>query len=285
MSIRTREFAESEAADYLITPRAGDDKYTHGVVGFVTGSEQYPGAAVLGVSAALHTGVGMVRFLSEAAPTELVLQRHPEVVCRDGRAHAWVLGSGVDPGQRSDETAERMLTALASNAVCVLDAGALDLVNRVTGMAVITPHAQELSRLFAEAGVEVSAPQLVDEPARWSAEAADRWGVCVLLKGHNTVIAAPGESSVFLPPSGSEWLATAGTGDVLAGALGAIVATVAARYEADGVEFTISTVAACAATAAVLHAKASRSISAPFTTLELADALGSARRALEVTGR
>lgn len=280
MSLNTRTFDEVDASAYLVVPGVNDDKYTHGVVGFVTGSQEYPGAAVLGVSAALRTGVGMVRFLSEAAPTELVLHAHPEVVCRDGRVNAWVLGSGVDQAQRTAVMTDRMFAALASHAPCVLDAGALDLVDRAFDSAIITPHAHELARMFTAAGQRVSADEVAAEPVRWAKTAADRWNVCVLLKGHTTVIASPGETSVLMPTSGSEWLATAGTGDVLAGALGAVLATVATRCETLGDAFNPEILAGCAATAATLHAKASQSISAPFTALELAQALSVARRAL-----
>lgn len=281
MSISTRKFDEVDASVYLVAPGVNDDKYTRGVVGFVTGSQQYPGAAVLGVSAALRTGVGMVRFLSEAVPTALVLQSHPEVVCRDGRVNAWVLGSGVDQSQRTAVMTERMLAALASHAPCVLDAGALDLVDRACGPTVVTPHAHELARMFTAAGQLVSPDDVATDSVRWAKTAADRWNVCVLLKGHTTVIALPGETSVLMPTSGSEWLATAGTGDVLAGALGAVLATVAARCETLRVAFTAETLAGCAATAATLHAKASQSIAAPFTALELAQALSVARRTLD----
>src|SRR6185503_18181228 len=61
-------------------PGDDDDKYSRGVVGFVTGSASYPGAAVLGVEAAARTGVGMIRYLGPGRPTRLVLQRRPEVV-------------------------------------------------------------------------------------------------------------------------------------------------------------------------------------------------------------
>lgn len=282
MSIHTSAFRDADAAEFLIVPRAEDDKYTRGVVGFVTGSPEYPGAAVLGVSAALHTGAGMVRFNSDAAVASLVLQRHPEVVCRAGRAHAWVLGSGVDHLTRSGDAVERMLAALDSQVPCVLDAGALDLVTRVTGPAVITPHASELARLFAANGVTVTAHEVAADPATWAKVAADKWNVCVLLKGHTTVIAVPNDDTVLMPPHGSEWLATAGTGDVLAGALGAILATVSARSAAHDASPSLDThaIAGCAATASTLHAKASRALAAPFTAVELATGLSAARRAL-----
>jgi hydroxyethylthiazole kinase-like uncharacterized protein yjeF len=224
----------------------------------------------------------MVRFVSDAAPTDLVLQRHPEVVCREGRADAWVLGSGIDQDSRSATATNRIREALESQAPCVIDAGALDLVNHATGPTVITPHANELARMLVASGRAVTRDDIAADPVTWAKTAAHEWDVCVLLKGHTTVIAAPGDGDVILPPSGSEWLATAGTGDVLAGALGAVLATSAARHAHEGGTTPLDpdTVTRCAAAAATLHARASRTLAAPFTALELASALSAARRSL-----
>src|SRR6185312_9288269 len=90
-------FGPGQAARWIAVPGPGDDKYARGVVGFVTGSAPYPGAAVLGVEAAARTGVGMIRYLGPGRATRLVLQRRPEAVTVDGRVQAWVLGSGQDP--------------------------------------------------------------------------------------------------------------------------------------------------------------------------------------------
>ena len=85
-----------DAARVLRRPTAPDDKYSRGVLGIRTGSDQYPGAAVLGVEAAWRTGLGMVRYLGPSVPTSLVLQRRPETVTADGRVQAWLIGSGTD---------------------------------------------------------------------------------------------------------------------------------------------------------------------------------------------
>ena len=79
-------FGPEQATRWIAVPGVDDDKYARGVVGFVTGSSQYPGAAVLGVEAAAHAGVGMIRYLGPGRPTRLVLQRRPEAVTADGRA-------------------------------------------------------------------------------------------------------------------------------------------------------------------------------------------------------
>src|SRR3982750_3074821 len=98
------DFGPAEARAGVTVPGPDDDKYSRGVLGFATGSSRYPGAAVLGVEAALHTGVGMVRYLGPGRPTRLVLQRRPEAVTASGRVQAWVLGSGQDESDRDDAT-------------------------------------------------------------------------------------------------------------------------------------------------------------------------------------
>ena len=107
-------FGSGRRRRWIAVPGPDDDKYSRGVLGVVTGSARYPGAAVLGVEAALHTGVGMVRYLGAGRPTRLVLRQRPEAVTTDGRVQAWVLGSGQDAdGARRADTALLLETALA----------------------------------------------------------------------------------------------------------------------------------------------------------------------------
>lgn len=239
-------------------PGEHDDKYTRGVLGVITGSAMYPGAAVLGVEAAAHTGVGMIRYLGEAR--ELVLQRRPEVVTANGRVQAWLLGSGMD---HVDRQLDPLLRALAQKVPVVLDGGALDLHDRAAGPVVITPHHGELARLLGVARDDVSA-----DPAGFARRTADQLGVTVLLKGHTSYIAGPRMS--LSAASAPTWLATAGAGDALAGILGALVATHAAAIADVPTEL-----ARLAATAAVLHglAAARASGGGPLTILGLTAAL------------
>ena len=120
---------QADAAAWIAVPGPDDDKYSRGVLGLVTGSERYPGAAVLGAEAALHTGVGMLRYLGGAR--DAVLARRPEAVTAEGRVQAWVLGSGIDPDDPL--LGERMRAALAEGVPTVLDAGALDLAGDASG--------------------------------------------------------------------------------------------------------------------------------------------------------
>ncbi len=209
-----------EHLSYLLhQPQPGDDKYSRGVVGFVTGSERFPGAAILGVTAAMRTGVGMVRHVAPASVANLLLEVRPEVVAGFGRAQAWVLGSGV-PVDDEVQVAN-ILEAASQTCPLVLDAGALELVDYlslVRQTCILTPHAGELARLLDRFGKHFD----LDYEAVVAAAAITNQ--VVILKGNTTLIADPhGEVRAVGPNSTA--LATAGTGDVLAGILGALLAT------------------------------------------------------------
>ena len=214
-----QEFGSADAREWIAVPTPDDDKYSRGVLGFVTGSARYPGAAVLGVEAALHTGVGMVRYLGPGRPTRLVLARRPEAVTTDGRVQAWVLGSGQDAGERDDGSGDLSAAALGQDVPVVLDSGALDLSSTATGPVVLTPHAGELATLL---GVDRAA--ITADPDGSAVRAAAELKATVLLKGHTSCIATP-EGSLLCVTAPTTWLATAGSGDALAGILGALVAT------------------------------------------------------------
>jgi len=264
-----------ETRGQIAVPGPDDDKYSRGVLGVVTGSARYPGAAVLGVEAALRTGVGMVRYLGHERPTDLVLRRRPEAVAVPGRVQAWLLGSGMDADSRDAATAELLETAVSSGLPAVLDAGALDLLPRLSGPAVITPHAGELSRLLGIDRAEITA-----DPASAAERAAGELGVTVLLKGHSTHVAAP-DGTRLVAASAPAWLATAGSGDALGGVLGALVATHSGSITTGGPEL-----ARLAASAAVLHGMAGRSAGrgGPLVVLELAEGVsGVIARLLEAS--
>lgn len=122
-----------DARHRIAVPTAADDKYSRGVLGVITGSDRYPGAAMLGVEAALRTGVGMARYLGGERASAVVLQRRPEVVASMGRVQAWLVGSGMDAGDRDDQTGDLLATAFGQGLPMVVDAGALDLIDTATG--------------------------------------------------------------------------------------------------------------------------------------------------------
>jgi hydroxyethylthiazole kinase-like uncharacterized protein yjeF len=207
-------------------PGPASDKFSGGLVGIVAGSPGYPGAAVLSVGGAVRTRPGMVRYAGVQA--EPVLARWPEVVAAvtpadAGKVQAWVVG----PGLGTEGQSIALLRWVLSQDVPVLvDADGLTIlaalpsllsVRRRSGqVTVLTPHDREFARVFPdiELGDRLAAVR----------RAARESGATVLLKGHRTLIAEPGgQTAVNL--SGSSWLATAGSGDVLSGVIGSLLAT------------------------------------------------------------
>lgn len=258
-----REWTARDAGGVLRMPTAASHKYSRGVVALRTGSPAYPGAAVLGAEGAARAGAGMVRWIGHPDVARLVLQRRPETVIGEGRTHAWVLGSGVDARTRPDDVRAAMIDALRSGAPVVVDAGALDLAAEARGPIVVTPHEGELREVRIPLGLGVDDVEgedpLADRLRRGFEErllvvreTAVALGGVVLLKGASTIVAAPtGWWTVVR--AGTPWLATAGTGDVLAGAIGAVAAGEGARGPVE-----TDRLARIAATGAWLHGHAGR---------------------------
>lgn len=267
-----QEWTAADAAKWIVAPVADDDKYSRGVLGVVAGSPEYPGAAVLAVEAAHRAGLGMVRYTGPRAVRTAVLARRPETVTAPGRVQAWLVGSGIDMGRRSFMLMGDLQGSLASGLPVVLDAGALDLVGTHTAPTVITPHARELAALLASREIDTSIAQVREAPAEWAIRAAKELGVAVLLKGAVTHICDP-DGDRYTVTAPTHWLASAGTGDVLGGILGALVATHHERI-ADDAEVLTSV----AATAAWVHGEAARRATAavgggPITALDVAEAI------------
>lgn len=216
-----------DAAACIIVPSALDHKYSRGTLGVITGSAQYPGAAVLTTSAAIATGLGALRFHSNSGLAHLVLHQNPEALVQPGPVTAWLAGSGINSKRYSDITTwqrHRWFTLLQKQSVpTVLDAGALHLAGSLEQPTLITPHAGELSKLLAQRGIIASAELIEADPRQWALRASEALAVTVLLKGSQTVIAQ--DSYIIDLPTSTPWLATAGSGDVLAGIIGALVAT------------------------------------------------------------
>ena len=227
MTRTVKKWSGKDAAQCIITPSDLDHKYSRGVLGLITGSAQYPGAAVLTTAAASATGVGMVRFHSSSGLAHLVLHTTPSAVVQPGKVAAWLVGSGVDAKKYSDFTTylrHRWFKLIRLQSVpTVLDAGALSMAGSLEQPTVITPHSGELAQLLLSRGVQVSAEGIEGDPKKWVQIAADTLGVTVLLKGATTYVA--NDQLLLQLPEATPWLATAGSGDVLAGILGALVAT------------------------------------------------------------
>lgn len=223
----TRTWKARDVKKCVITPSELDNKYSRGVLGVITGSAKYPGAAVLTVASASATGLGMVRFHSNSGLAHLVLHSNLEVVVQPGPVTAWLAGSGIDSKRYSDFTTwlrHRWFTLISKQSVpTILDAGALHLAGKFDQPTLIAPHAGELARLLTQRGITVTSEAIEGNPKKWAVAASENLGVVVLLKGSHTVV-ADGDSIIELPVS-TPWLATAGSGDVLAGIVGALIAT------------------------------------------------------------
>ena len=260
-----------EAADVAVRwplPGPTDDKYTQGVKGVAAGSDSYPGAAVLATGAAVLATSGMVRYAGSAAPgvrdhwVEVITSRTVEEA---GRTQAWAVGPGIG----TDEAGRAVLAAtIATDVPLVIDADGITLLARHDDLrtairgrpALITPHAGEFARIAGEVGVDRIAA------TRRAAAALD---VSVLLKGNTTVVADP-DGRTLVHPSPGSWAATAGSGDVLTGMIGALLAAGLAPWWAAG----------CAA---YVHARAAAIAArgAPAPASRLQAAIPDALRSLE----
>lgn len=259
----------ADVARLLPVPRAESDKYRRGVVGVVAGSARYPGAAVLAVAGALHGGAGAVRYVGPAG--ESVLARHPETLVhagppgKAGRVQAWMIGPGLGDTPGVEDVLETDVPVLVdADGLRQLDPA---VVRARTAPTVLTPHAGEAAALLGVAREDVEARRL--DAVR---ELAARYGATVLLKGSTTLVADPEAAvPVRVNPTGTPWLATAGSGDVLSGLAGSLLAAGLAPRDA-------------ASVAAYLHGLAARRAAhgAPVAAQEVAEAVPGAWR--DVTG-
>lgn len=224
---------------YLAKPSTSDNKYRRGVLGCVTGDRKFPGAALISSAAALATGVGMVRFMGPRKISQELIQFRPAIVLAKGPVDVLLIGSGLRINFFNRLKLKRLNRLEVPK---VLDAGAIYLAKIHNGPTVITPHAGELAKLLDVASSEIEA-----NPLHFAKDAAEKYGVTVLLKGYQTLVVNQ-EHAIQLPPAPT-WLATAGTGDVLAGILGALIAI-------NKSQVTESNLIELSATASLLHAKA-----------------------------
>lgn len=225
-----------DVAALLPVAEPGSDKYSRGVVGVAAGSTRYTGAGVLTVGAAVRAGVGMVRFVGAPHAAEQVRTRWPEVIVTEargagvvdaGRVQAWVVGPGLGT---DDEAAATVEAVLAQDVPVLVDADGLTLVaqhpewlRRRTAPTLLTPHNREFTRFRLAGGEQMSPAAVSDDRLDAARRLAGALGVTVLLKGDATIVAEPG-GRARVNPTGSPLLATAGTGDVLSGACGALLA-------------------------------------------------------------
>jgi len=267
-------------------PRRGaaDNKYTSGHVLVVGGSRGLTGAASLTAMAALRADAGYVTVAAPSSTLPVFEQRLLEAVKRPlpddggevadgaaeivselaGKAHALAIGPGLGRGDAARELVRRVLAEVALPVV--VDADALHGLEPGDWPAprVLTPHEGELGRLLGRPSAEIAAHRLASVRA-----AAERFGCVVLLKGADTLVAAPGRG-VLVVALGLPSLATAGTGDVLTG--------VVAAFLAKGMEPQLAAAAAAAA-------QQRASVEAPHRAgLVAGDVVDALPRALDATG-
>ena len=267
----------------FVGPRVAGHKYSRGHAVVVSGGLSHTGAARLAARAALRAGAGLVTLASPGSAlavnaahlTAIMLARSegPEglaALLSDARHNAVVLGPALGVGEA---TRALVATALAQGPAVVLDADALTShagaaevlasgIRASAGAVVLTPHEGEFARLFA------GHPDVLEAATKVArARAAARLlGGVVLLKGADTVVAAPdGRASVSVLEA--PWLATAGSGDVLSGIVGGLLAQGLPPFEA----------ASCAA---YLHASAARAFGPGLIAEDLPDLLPTALRPL-----
>ena len=247
---------DATLARYLLKPEADSHKYSRGVVRIIAGSQRFPGAGLLCVAGASHSGVGMIRLNAPERVENLVLAAHPQIVpdgpALTGTCDALVLGPGLD-AQKADWEA---LAQLLENTPAVIDASALEPVCalikegklRLRAHHILTPHEGELARclnLFTGTDTDKTAGEIAgkladkaDKPLgkfafeissalqrriQGAQQLAALTGACVLAKGNRTVV-VDAKVQVHTLPAATPWLATAGSGDVLAGLMGGLLA-------------------------------------------------------------
>jgi hydroxyethylthiazole kinase-like uncharacterized protein yjeF len=198
-------------------PTERSDKYARGVVGVDTGSDQYPGAAVMSVYGAVYGGAGYVRYLGAERPAATISAQLPNVVFSPGRVQARLFGSGW--GDRPDG-AEVLARAAEEGVPAVVDADGLGYLPKPAPASwLLTPHAGELAKLL-----EQERSWVEEDPLRAVTAGAEQTGATVLLKGASQLVAAPNGGPVLVALPGPAWTAQAGSGDVLGGVCAALLA-------------------------------------------------------------
>lgn len=274
------QLTAADVGRLLPDPGTESSKYTRGVLGIAAGSDAYPGAAVLCTGGARRGGAGYLRFAGVAHPAELVRQHFPDVVATEtapgdaaavlaaGRVQAWVVG----PGLGTDDAAAAVVEAVLGADVPVLvDADGLTIVARHPEwlharfgrgqLTLLTPHEGEFARLAGADPADVKA-QLAKDRVDTVRRLSARLPATILLKGSTTLVVDP--TAARVNGTGVGWLASAGTGDVLSGIAGGLLAAGLSTFDAGSV-------------AAWLHGMAARiaveTDGPPLAAFDLLDAL------------
>ena len=235
-------------ADKLPVPEVDTHKYRRGHVGVMSGGPSATGAARLAAMGAARAGAGAVTLLSPsnavlvnaAHLTAIMLRRSDSVddladFVKEKKPAAFVLGPGAGVTHHTRTHALELL-AMKGGPVLVLDADGITACAEAPDMLfaaaeasaglVLTPHEGEFGRLFPDINAD-NVPSKLERARR----AAERAHGVVVLKGADTVVAAP-DGRAVINSNGAPWLATAGSGDVLAGLLAGLIAQGMLAFEA-----------------------------------------------------
>jgi hydroxyethylthiazole kinase-like uncharacterized protein yjeF len=278
----------ADVAALLPRPAAESDKYRRGVLGIMAGSSRFTGAALLSVGGAVRGGAGMVRLVTAEHAASVVRQHWPEAVITVVGGDVAAARAVAEAGRVQSVT--QLADVLSTTLPVLVDADGItmladhpELLPRAAP-TVITPHAGELARLLRCDRAAIEASRL-----SFARRAAAELGLTVLLKGSTTVIASPsGNPPALVNATGTGWLATAGSGDVLSGLIGSLLAQGLAPPDAAAVGAYLHGLAArLAAAGAAAQAGAGPAASAgqripagaPIGSADLIDALPAAIRA------
>lgn len=223
---RVPDSASLVARPHFNPPAPADHKYSRGLLAVVAG--QMPGASLLAARAAMHGGAGYVKLAAQKPPANcpdgLVVDPRAK---SDPRTAAMLIGPGLG---RTPDNIKALREWIAESLPLVLDADALALLqpamlaNR-SRPTIATPHSGELSIMAESFGVQATGK--VD----LARQLASKTGMLIIAKGPDTVIASP-EGRIAIAPTGSSWLSTAGTGDILAGLVASRLAAGSDPFEA-----------------------------------------------------
>ena len=242
MSQQIAKLTREWVVDRLPPRPANANKGTFGKVLVVAGSENYPGAAYLACAAAYRVGAGLITLATEPSVKVIVSRKLPEVtfLSREGifgkiaGYNVLLIGPGLGQSNQSEKLMEQILKSSLPPAV--IDGDGLNMLSkkgkwweRLNGELILTPHPGEMSRLTS-----VSVSKIQSNRVEITQQFARKWEKVVVLKGANTIISSPiGE--ILMSPFANPALATAGTGDILAGAIAGLLAQGLKPLDAAGV--------------------------------------------------
>lgn len=251
-SVIAELFEPMDVAQFLAPLDTDANKYSHGVLGVVAGSENFPGAGELALLGSQWGGAGYVQYLganSTHAPANVVSVR--SVTDFHQKTDTVVFGPGIGVTEMSKTVFQSLVQ---SPITLVLDADAITLVSQHTELAdelvarsaltIITPHHGEATRLAVALGIDTNR-----SVHTWVSEMAQRLNVLISYKSAHGFIALP-DGTFLVSDRTSSALATAGTGDVLSGLMGSLIARNAPT--------THHELATCAMSAVIIHSIAAQ---------------------------